>query len=176
MNARMHAYLLLKLHASLYRPLETAQAAVLPPLIHAMPRNSEFGLAFTDDRELCSKRYQSVAISFPGRMHTRMECLLNPRTLIFISDANEVPSNPCQREILVDEAASNGYVVWTFTLNDPDNEKYEMDKRIGLPSAHPKQVLAVSMASVSRSFPFHISGDKYLVKSKVRHLLFLFFT
>lgn len=84
-----------------------------------------------------------------------------------ISDVNETPLNPCQQEILVDEAVSDGYVVWTFEPHDPDNERYEIEKRLKLSSAYPKQLLSVSMTSGHANIPFHIVEDTYLVKSGV---------
>lgn len=85
----------------------------------------------------------------------------------FLLDINENPLNPCPNDIYVDEAASNGSVVWIFKPRDPDNEKYEAEKRLGLTSTSPKQLLTVSMLRSIPSFPFQIAGDKYLVKTGV---------
>ena len=92
----------------------------------------------------------------------------------FFSDINELPLNPCPNDIYVDEAASNGYVVWTIKPSDPDNEKYENEKRLGLTSTYQKQLLTTSLKTSSPNFPFQIANEKYLVKMGVSALaLFL---
>ena len=96
-----------------------------------------------------------------------MSQLLGLKFSCLLLDINENPLNPCPNEIYVDEAASNGSVVWTFKPRDPDNEKYEAEKRLGLASASPKQQLTISMTTSSPSFPFQIADDKYLVKTGV---------
>ena len=84
---------------------------------------------------------------------------------LFILDLNEAPLNPCPNQIYVDEAASDGYVVWTFKPYDPDNEKNETEKRLGLTSSNQKQQL--SIRNLVPSFPFQIVDDRYLVKRGV---------
>jgi len=82
-----------------------------------------------------------------------------------VLDLNEAPLNPCPNQIYVDEAASDGYVVWTFKPYDPDNEKNETEKRLGLTSSNQKQQL--SIRNLVPSFPFQIVDDRYLVKRGV---------
>ena len=86
---------------------------------------------------------------------------------LFILDLNEAPLNPCPSQIYVDEAASDGYVVWTFKPYDPDNEKNETEKRLGLTPSSQKQQLSISIRNYAPSFPFQIVDDRYLVKRGV---------